>query len=80
MRKAHDMYSSESPVRLPSTNEDASEELFETLPDPFTDDEAQVRRYRPIRPSSYNQTTRHSRKKSSRRNYTTAGREFKSLR
>ena len=65
----------------PMPNEADRESLFEELSDPFTDDEARVQHRRHVRTSSYQQaTSRHSRKRSSRRNYSTAGRDFKSLR
>lgn len=44
------------PVRLqePPANPDRGS-LFDTLDDPFTDDEARAQTYRPVRPSAYNQ-------------------------
>jgi hypothetical protein len=64
----------------PGTNTER-ESLFDTLSDPFRDDEAQTRRYRSVRPSSYNELElRPIRKIPLSQNYTISSRRASSVR
>ena len=51
-----------SPVPVPDANtneeEDDTDQFFQDMQDPFGDDEVHVRRYQPVRPSSYHTHSR----------------------
>jgi hypothetical protein len=73
----------ESQQSLPTEPDTNSERksLFDSLSDPFRDDEAQIRRYRSVRPSSYNELElRPIRKIPLSQNYTISSRRASSVR
>ena len=70
------------PQPVPDSDTDSKREsLFDSLSDPFRDDEAQTRRYRSVRPSSYDELElRPIRKMPLSRDYTTSSRRAESVR
>ncbi len=49
----------ESPIPAPPIPDDSEGSLFDSLSDPFGNDEVRVRRFQPVRPSSYEESSGH---------------------